>query len=405
MTTNIVMLVSAALIAFLMFQPRILRSPIWRAVVTPLASIIGSGFLVAGPILAHVAGNWAWIAMAGLCLLAYLFGAAIRHNIRYTEPLMQNNPPFLVTFLERNSDYALAFAYFISVAFYINLFASFGLKAFDIINPETVRYLSSAVIITLGLIGTLKGLRALEDVEIFSVSIKLALIGGLIAALAFAGITALNMGPLTLPIIHHATGLKEVTILLGLIILVQGFETSRYLGDSYDQETRIKTMKIAQILSTIIYVIFIILITPYFTDGMPSEGGETQIIDMLKPVGSLVAPLIIITALASQLSAAVADMNGAGGLVAGASNHRIPVKMGYFATAAVAVGITWAADIFDIIVYASKAFVFYYGLQCIIAAIVARQLNTPHKYLHMILFCIGAIFALAVLFFGVSVEV
>lgn len=46
-----------------LLQPRLMHAPAWRATITPLASIIGSGFLVAGPILAHAAGNLAWLAM------------------------------------------------------------------------------------------------------------------------------------------------------------------------------------------------------------------------------------------------------------------------------------------------------------------------------------------------------
>jgi hypothetical protein len=46
---------SALVLLGVTFSKRILNSRRWRATVTPLASIIGSGFLVAGPILAHAA--------------------------------------------------------------------------------------------------------------------------------------------------------------------------------------------------------------------------------------------------------------------------------------------------------------------------------------------------------------
>ncbi len=81
MQTNLLMIGVAAIVVAFTLRPRLIRSPLWRATVTPLASIIGSGFLVAGPILAHAAGNWAWAAMLALCLVGYLFGAAIRRNI------------------------------------------------------------------------------------------------------------------------------------------------------------------------------------------------------------------------------------------------------------------------------------------------------------------------------------
>lgn len=405
---DIVLLLVAGLAALILFQPRLLRSPLWRATGTPLASIIGSGFLVAGPVLAHVAGNWAWAAMLALCAIAYLFGFVIRFNISHVEPLMEAGPPKPLLLLERASHLALAFAYFISVAYYLNLLAAFALKALGIINPELVSLIASGIILLLGLVGSLKGLHALENIEMPAVSLKLSLIAGLLAAIAISVIFAVTGEGASLKELNHQTGANEIGILLGLLILVQGFETSRYLGESYDPQTRIRTMRRAQLIATAIYFIFILLITPYFQADLPVNGGETQIIDMLRPLGLLIAPLIILTALASQLSAAVADMNGAGGLLEDASNHRLSVRVGYFITALVALIITCSANIFDIITYASKAFVLYYGLQSITALylLLSREAKPQPRRtaLHMALFSLAAIIALIVLIFGKSVE-
>jgi hypothetical protein len=60
---------------------------------------------------------------------------------------------------------------------------------------------------------------------------------------------------------------------------------------------------------------------------------------MLAPPGTAVRPVVIYAALASQLSAAVADLNGAGGLLEGATAGRIPSRAGSFATAVVALAI------------------------------------------------------------------
>ncbi|GJM03152.1 MAG: hypothetical protein DHS20C08_16530 [Rhodomicrobium sp.] len=360
---------------------------------------------MAGPVLAHVAGNWAWLAMLGLCALAYLFGAVMRFNISHIEPLIASGaPPASITWLERISSFALAFAYFISVAYYLNLLAAFALKAAGIINPELVSWISSFVIIALGAIGSLKGLHALENVEMPAVSLKLALITGLLAGLALTAILEMIEGGVMLSEHNHATGKEEISILLGLVILVQGFETSRYLGDSYPEKTRIQTMRYAQLIATVIYMAFIILITPYFKSDLPVNGGETQVIDMLAPLGSFFAPLIILTALASQLSAAVADMNGAGGLLEDASNHKISVRVGYFSTALIALIITWSANIFDIITFASKAFVLYYGLQSLTAMVALMKVKEDHSCLRfsakMALFSLATLLAIIVLIFG-----
>lgn len=404
LTPGFVMIAVAAITAVFTLHPRLIRAPLWRATVTPLASIIGSGFLVAGPILGHTAGNWAWLAMLALCATAYLFGAAIRRNILLLEPMLHDGAPKAILVLERCSDFALAFAYFVSVAFYLNLLASFALRGFGIIDADLTRWISTAIIVAIGALGVTRGLSALENVEEGAVGVKLGLIAGLLAALMLSAIWALTDHTFALPPPPNGFGLHEAGVLLGLVILVQGFETSRYLGDAYDPATRVRTMRYAQLLSSAIYVAFILLVTPYLIGKLPTEGGETGIIDMLAPLGVVVAPLIILAALASQLSAAVADMNGAGGLIADATMQSLSMRIGYVVTAAVAIAITWAANIYEIIVFASKAFVIYYGLQCSLAALVARRPETVNRF-HALLFAFGALLSVIVLVFGTPAAV
>ena len=245
--------------------------------------------------------------------------------------------------MDKVSDLSLAFAYFISVAYYLNLFAAFGLRIVGISAEWPIKLVTITVIAILGAIGTLRGLRWLENIELPAVGLKLALIAGLIMALFWAVGGSVADGSFVLSPEDHGTGMHEISILLGLVILVQGFETSRYLGHAYDTELRIRTMRRAQIIATIIYGLFIALMTPYFQNLVPgAKIEETAIIDILAPLGWAVAPLVTLTALASQLSAAVADMNGAGGLVRSASSNRVSVKWGYAGTATVAIAITLA---------------------------------------------------------------
>ena len=398
---NIIMVVATGIATLLLLRPRLMNAPKWRATMTPLASIIGSGFLVSGPILAHVAGNWAWLAMLGLCAVAYLFGGAIRYNIQYVETALEQNPPRSLVWIDKISEYALALAYFVSVAYYLNLFAAFTLRADHITDPRLISWLASGVILALGLLGLFRGLRGLERIEAPAVGLKLALISGLMTALGFWFIATLSQGEMPIKALPHDTGLNEISILLGLVILVQGFETSRYLGKEYDQEMRIKTMRKAQLISTCIYIAFILLITPFFVDELPATGGETAIIDMLKPLGDMVGPLIIFAALMSQFSAAVADLNGASGLMSSLSRTRISTGIGYFLTACAAIAITWTGNIFVIIAYASKAFALYYALQCCVAVLMAYRRK---DYGRACLFALGIVIATAVVAFGISAE-
>lgn len=104
---------------------RIAVSPTWRATVTPLASIIGSGFLILGPILHQSFGWLAPLVMLVLCVLAYLFGEAIRSNIKMLSGNTVSNYAFK---LDRIASGALGFAYIISVAYYLNLLGAFSVS-------------------------------------------------------------------------------------------------------------------------------------------------------------------------------------------------------------------------------------------------------------------------------------
>lgn len=392
MISNIGLLVVSALAAAMFFQPRVLRSEVWRATVTPLASIIGSGFLIAGPILSYSFGDAAWLAMLALCALGYLYGAVMRHNIEHIEPNLAKLPR-AEALIERASDFVLALSYFVSVSYYLNLFAAFGLRVFGVGDRLAVQIVASVAIAAVGAIGLIGGLRALERLEVGAVGLKLSVIAGLLVALVLYVSSAHG----TWPQIEPQKGLGSIQVLLGLVILVQGFETSRYLGAEHDARMRIRTMRYAQWISTIIYVGFVFLLTHLFQDGLQANGGGTAIIDMIRPVGSAVAPLLIAAALASQSSAAVADMNGASGLLAETTRNRLSVNAGNLATAVIAIAVTWSGNIYEIITYASKAFVGYYGLQSLQACLSClRRRRLPEA----ILFAFGAILAASVIVFG-----
>ena len=68
---NAVIIIVALLVgAYLAFSKRLAASSSWKATVTPLASIMGSGFLVSAPLLGGIVGNLAVICMAMLLVLA-----------------------------------------------------------------------------------------------------------------------------------------------------------------------------------------------------------------------------------------------------------------------------------------------------------------------------------------------
>ena len=84
-----VAIAAAILVTLMLTVGPIARSETWRATVTPLASIIGSGFLICGPLLAREFGAAAFGAMALLLLLAYAVGWVIRFNIVHVEAVAE----------------------------------------------------------------------------------------------------------------------------------------------------------------------------------------------------------------------------------------------------------------------------------------------------------------------------
>lgn len=370
MITTLTLLICLATMVALA-RPSVLASDYWRATATPLASIIGSGFLVSVPILRDVVGQWAVVPMIGLLVVSYLIGAAIRDNIAHVEPLVQNGDAVKpVMAVERLSHLALSFAYFVSVAYYLVLFATFLLKSVNVDSPHLAKLIVTGILLAIAVLGVWRGFRAVERLEIYAVSAKLAIIAGLLGALAiFDALDLFHHGLADRTMSGHFDA-ADVPILMGLLILVQGFETSRFLGANYSAELRIKTMKTAQILSAVIYITFFLLMTPLI--GVDShETGVSAIVDIVRPVAMVLPLLIIVGALASQSSAAIADAIGAGGLISDITKGRIPVRYAYPWIAGISALVTWETDVFSLITLASRCFALYYALQCLVAAMSA----------------------------------
>ena len=394
---NVALLTAAVLVGALLIWPRLSNAPLWRATITPLASIIGSGFLVLGPILDVSYGGYAPLVMLGLCAIAYLFGAAIRFNIADIDT--RPAPSRWLSGLEEASSVVLAFAFIVSVAYYLNLFGAFGMSLTTLNDAYHANLLTTAVFLLILFTGVTRGFSALERMEQVSVGLKLAIIAGLLVGLIvhFGQVTgqgALKFDP------PQVTGWAGITLMAGLIVTVQGFETSRYLGAAYDAPLRIRSMRLAQWISTAIYCLYIGLLT-YAFDSDPLSLDETAIIDLMQVVAPILPLLLVVAALSAQFSAAIADTNGSGGLIAEATRGLITEKLAYVVLVGIGIVLTWTANIFEIISYASRAFALYYAVQASIAAIRASQHGHSRQ---MVGFAILALLGAAVVLFGKPVE-
>jgi len=366
---SLVLVGMSLLLMIALLRPTFLRDRTWRATVTPLASIIGSGFLVIAPLLHGLAGRWSLLAIGALVLVAFSVGGVIRANIRYEAVVQADH---LAHRIDRASSFLLGIAYVISVAFYVALLAAFSLNAFGLKTPETIRWFASAILVVLAAVGWIRGLDGYEGLEATSVSIKLAIIGGLLLSLALFGATE------SVPYFQHesiveGTLFERLQILGGLLMVAQGFETSRYLGDTYDAETRVRTMRNAQWISGAIYFAFIGLTCPLFFLYPLESFDETGVSLVLGNVIVLAPLLLLIAAAASQFSAAIADIVGASGLVRETLGRALSVRAAYLWVIGVSLILIWTLDVFEIITWASRGFAAYYALQTALLLIVLKR--------------------------------
>ncbi len=352
---NAMVLVAVVVGLLLLSSRRLRRSRQWRATVTPLASIIGSGFLIVAPLLHAV-----------LTLVAYCIGAVIRFNIIHAEQWVEGFPRGLVARLDSLSQWLLGLAYTISVAFYASLLAAFVFEKLAISDGMGVRWAATGLLAGVMAVAWVRGAKGLETVELVAVTIKVAIIGGILLVLAYYdGATGTDwfehepLQPLSL--------YKTSAVLAGMLMVTQGFETARFMGEHYSREVRVTAVKHSQRIATGIYVIFIGVTCPIFLKFPLVELNETAVSKTLGQVVTTMPLFLLVAAVASQLSAALADTIGGGGLFQQRVPLRLPANAFYVMVAGLAVALLWTADVFELINYASKGFASYYLLQVLIA--------------------------------------
>lgn len=431
MVNGLIILLALGIGAVLLIPRRLARSDTWRATGTPLASIMGSGFLVCAPLLHDTVGNYAVFAMGGLLVVAYLVGGVIRFNIANAEPIFESKHEGegdgsdgehrlhlahaaaallvhwkgLVQVVEKLSHVALAGAYVISVTYYLQLLAVFLLKPLGIQDGFVPKIVTTVILSGIGVVGTIWGLSMMERIERYVLSINLAMIGALIAGLVWHNVAQLLGGSWSLAESHVDASAHGVRVLMGLLIVVQGFETSRFLGSEHSAKERVRTMRYAQLISTGVYIAFIALVTPLFGQLRGSTSADVTAIVNIGGIVAVVLPaLILIAAAGSQFSAAVADDAGCAGLIQAVIRSRVPKRAAYAFIAGATIALTWVTDVLQVISLASRAFALFYTLQCVVACITAAKIRPRAWPARTILFAVLAIVCAAITVLGIPAE-
>ena len=347
--------------------------PIVAATSTPLSSIFGSGFLIIVPILAGAVGPYSVLAMAGVCALAYAVGSVIRFNIRHAEPVLAGTPSEATLSFERSSDLALVLAYVISVCLYLHILSSFVLGGFHADTEFNENLMTTAIIAIITAIGITKGLKVLNVLEQWGLYVTLFIIVLLLFGFARYDWTVWQSASgITLVKALEHTPWEVLTIVAGTLIVVQGFETTRYLGSSFDTGVRVSASRWSQIISTAVYLTFVAMALPV-VHTLNGKYDDNSLIALVGVAASALAVPLIIAAALSQFSAAVADTLAATGNMEETTHGHLKSKWGCILVGGGAIALSWSASTLEIVALASRAFAFYYMLQCLVAISVSKS--------------------------------
>lgn len=344
------------------------RRGVLTATVTPLASILGSGLLIIVPVLERTLGALAVLGAITVSAVAWWAGAAIRHCVRVVEPLDESGE--LDKFTGRLGwlgDAVIVIAYVISVALYLRIMAVYLVDyVVDGGPPIAQRAIACAAVVLIVVIGIVRGFAGLDKLDRVTLGAVLVLTTVLGATLLLHdGRQLLGDSGLAFPPLPTTGIVQTLLVLGGIVITVQGFETVRYLGGEFNAETRVWASRLAQGIAASIYIGFVAVATPVMGLGTDAGADET-LLNITSRVAPFLALPLVVSAVLSQFSAAVADTAAADGDLRRLSSRMHGPRPFLFSGIA-AIVLAATVDTYVIVAIASRAFAAYYAIQAIIA--------------------------------------
>lgn len=323
-------------------------------------------------------------------------GSIVRFNIQYTEPLVEGEQKDKkIKILNNISNVILGISYFISIAFYVRILSAFALKIFNIENDIISDVLTTIILFGIGLNGYFRGFDWLETLTEYSVNVKISVIMMFLFGLFLYDWFVLGFH-YTSPKYHADLSWTMIRKVFGILLIVQGFEISRYIGHKYSAVLRSKTMKLAQIISSLIYIAFVYLIM--FLMSAHEHESETEIINISRHVSIMLPYAITVGAIFSQFSAAIADTVGCGGTIIESFRIRISLNTAYLLITCVAIILIWTFNVFEIINFASRTFAAYYCTQCLHAIYVNQVYKMKGLFWSVYSAAVGSIMFMIALF-------
>jgi hypothetical protein len=359
-------LIVLAGIAWALYRPRIQQSKRYQATVVPLANIMDVGFIILSPSIVLLAGYSAPLVMLGICLLAIAAGFVMAYNIRHYEPVAESGGS--ATRIEGLSQWALLGASVVNIAYYTLLLMALFLLPFDAFTEDRQGVLGAlylGVIIVIGFFGGMAWLNRMGDrTTAFNLSAVFAV---LVAFLvynvqeALAGRWEIGESPMI--------ETEDLRKLIGLFAVVQGFEAARYIGVRFAAEERISSMRIAQLISTVVFVTLVAAIMVLFLPPAVEPDG-TAIFIVSDQIGDVMPWLLLLAAIGSQTSAIIGATSSRSDMLV---NRQVPRRLTFLIILVPAIFVLLLTDINNAVALASRVFAAYFLIQSILACVLARQ--------------------------------
>jgi hypothetical protein len=250
-----------------------------------------------------------------------------------------------IDLIQEVANTVLSFAYVTAVAFYLSLLSSFLLIYIGYGNsPGLERTLTTIIIVFIATTGFIRGLGGLEKLEAYSMSLQLSIVAALLIGIFVYDYNFIQSERSLIFDVQDRSWIIKACMLFGILLVVQGFETSRFLGEKYSAEIRVRTMRRAQLITGALYVVSVIALMPIVQHLNLANIQIAEIVSATGLAATVLPLMLIVAAIMSQFSAAVADTVGAGCLVSESSSGNLSTNKCYLVVSLFAIILIWTAD-------------------------------------------------------------
>ncbi len=258
----------------------------------------------------------------------------------------------------------------VSVALYLRVLAVYLLGTFHNTSATAERGVVTVLVTAIALVGMTRGFHGLERLEQLALGAALVLVLVLVVGMGRYDLEHFDSVRHTALELPSMPSVGTLAVLGGVLITVQGFETVRFLGDYYDPRLRISASRWAQAIAAIVYVALAVVVAPLLVTRGVALTSDALLVLTRRVLPFLAIPLVVI-AVGSQLSAAIADSASADEGSQSLSWLPLSRRVLYAVLAAIVVALVWVTSTYQLVALASRAFAVYYALTSIAAAATA----------------------------------